>query len=87
MRSAQKFILWGSGLLLSVDLIAIGLSWWHFGSLEWQTVWEMALVTLPPLAVAAGSYFLLGVEAGSAPRKQTVREHDIRRMGVPHASH
>ena len=83
MRNAQKFILWGSGLLLSIDLVAIGLSWWHFGYLDSQTIWEMLLVTLPPLAVGIGSYFLLGVE----PRRTQAASQDTRRVGVPHGSH
>ena len=84
MRNAQKFILWGTGLLLSMNLVAIGLSWWHFGYLDWQIVWEMALVTLPPVVVGVGSYFLLGVEAGARREKEATKRQRIRHFGVRH---
>lgn len=84
MKDAQKFILWGSGVLLLINLVAIGLSWWYFGYLDWQTVWEMALVTLPPLVVALGSYFLLRIEEGMRQPQDFRRQHQTRSYGVPH---
>ncbi len=70
MSHAQKFILWGTGVLVLINLVSVGLSWWYFGYLDWQTVWEMALVTFPVVIVALGSYFLLSVEAESGQKQR-----------------
>ena len=86
MREAQKFILWGTGALLLINLVAIGLSWWHFGYLDWQTVWEMALIAIPPLVVALGSYFLLSVEAGTRQGIDAAQQQRNRHYGVPHGT-
>lgn len=61
MRQVQKFILWGSGVYVLINLVAIFLSWSYFGILEWEVIWEMALIAFPPLLVAMGSYFSLAV--------------------------
>ena len=86
MREAQKFILWGTAVLVSVNAVAIGLSGWHFGYLDWEIVWEMALVTLPPVVVALGSYFLLSVEPESHQRAENTQSRPSRAYGVAHES-
>ncbi|MBI4454401.1 MAG: hypothetical protein HY644_00710 [Acidobacteria bacterium] len=83
MKEAQKFILWGTGILLLINFVAIGLSWWHFGYLDWQIAWEMALVMLPPVLVGLGSYFLLGIELGSAQEEPNAQQRQSH-YGVPH---
>ncbi|MBI4445285.1 MAG: hypothetical protein HY645_05185 [Acidobacteria bacterium] len=62
MKQAQKFILWGTGIFLMINLVAIGLSWGYFGYLDVEILWEMGLISLPPVIVALGSYLLLGVQ-------------------------
>ena len=84
MRQAQKFILWGTGVFLLINLASIGCSWWYFGYLDGQIVWEMALVALPPVFVALGSYFLLGIEVDRGRVTDTPKERHTHQYGVPH---
>ncbi|MBI2822674.1 MAG: hypothetical protein HYX74_10645 [Acidobacteria bacterium] len=90
MKAAQKFILWGTAVLLLINIISIGLSWWYFGYLDMTIVWEMALVTLPPIVVALGSYYLLAEEFRSGreqeERIERGRGRDTRSYGVAHGT-
>ncbi len=47
-------------------------------------VWEMALVALPPVVVALGSYFLLGIEVNLGQATDTSKERHTHHYGVPH---
>jgi hypothetical protein len=84
MKQAQKFILWGTGVFLLINLVAIGLSWWYFGYLDGQVIWEMALVALPPIVVALGSYFLLGIELDQGQEKGSFKDRHNHPYGEPH---
>jgi hypothetical protein len=84
MKQAQKFILWGTGVFLLINLVAIGCSWWYFGYLDGQIVWEMTLVALPPVIVALGSYFLLGIEVNRGRVTDTPKVQHTHHHGVPH---
>lgn len=79
MRQVQKFILWGSGVYVLINLVAIVLSWSYFRILEWEVIWEMALIALPPLLVAMGSYFLLTVEEEYERQRSCDESEDDRK--------
>ena len=84
MKDAQKFVLWGTTVLLLVNLVSIAASWCYFGYLDWKIVWEMALVLLPPLVVAVGSYFLLGIDAGTQKETKIAAKRPTGNYGVPY---
>jgi len=64
MIARQKFVMFGMGILIWVNVVTIALSTWHFGFVDLRTVGHMGLIALPPLVVGA---FLLG-RAGTAAR-------------------
>lgn len=84
MKQVQRIILWGTAVYLLINLVSIGLSWCYFGYLDWSVLWEMVLVSLPPVVVALGCYFLLEVEAAPKQQRGIGRKNQRRRYEVLH---
>lgn len=69
MTSAQKCVVWGTGILLWVHLLSALLSAINFGYLDTVTLSHMVLILLPLLAIAALLLYVFKQPANStSPR-------------------
>lgn len=72
MTLAQKYIVWGTGILLWVFGLSIFLSYFAFGHLDFNTVARMAWILLPVLAVAVFLLYLYREPTGSVQPQEKV---------------
>ncbi|HYB89870.1 MAG TPA: hypothetical protein VEC38_02370 [Candidatus Binataceae bacterium] len=63
MIARQKFVMFGIGIFIWVNVLTIALSTWRFGYVDVRTVAQMGLIALPPLIV--GAFLLARPGAGS----------------------
>jgi len=78
MTARQKFVIFGMGILIWVNLLTIALSTWRFGYVDSRTVAQMALIALPPVVLGA---FLLphfgAIVRSSKPRVASRATHTV----------
>jgi hypothetical protein len=72
MTSKQKYIAWGTGILLWVFGLSIFLSTLNFGYLDLPTVKHMLWILSPLLVVAAVLLYVFKRQAGPEKKEQAL---------------
>lgn len=72
MTSKQKYVAWGTGILLWVFGLSIFLSALNFGYLDLPTVKHMLWILLPLLVVAAVLLYVFKRQAGPEEKERAL---------------
>ncbi|OGP22898.1 MAG: hypothetical protein A2038_04960 [Deltaproteobacteria bacterium GWA2_57_13] len=58
MTLTQKYVAWGTGVILWVFGLSILLSYFEYGYMDWRTVTHMTLILVPLVLIAAIVFYL-----------------------------
>ncbi len=83
MKTSQKALAWGMGILVWMNLLSILLSAWQFGYVDWTTVAHMGTIVVPLLAI--GTFLLHHFRVGGevASRDEALVARRVSRTRAP----